>query len=142
MKKRLLFPILFLLPILSFAQDAQEAATEVGLDQKIDEFFGAATGWFVSIIFYQIPFTEEVSVYWVLFPLILGAIYFTLYFKGINFTGFFTSINIVRGKYDDIDDHSSLVAAGDSTPGGDIKETIKVEKEGEVSHFQALTAAL
>ncbi len=139
MKKKLFFPLLLLFPILSFAQDAQES---VGLDQKIDELFGAATGWFVSFIFYEIPFSEDIKVYWVLFPLILGAIYFTFYFKGINFTGFFTSINIVRGKYDDIDDHTSMVAAGDSTPGGDISETIAVEKEGEVSHFQALTAAL
>ncbi len=142
MKKKIFFPLLLLLPILSFAQDAQETAEKVGLDQRIDEIFGNATGWFVSFIFYQIPFTEDVKVFWVLFPLIIGAIYFTIYFKGINFTGFLTSINIVRGKYDDVDDHTSMVAAGDSTPGGDIKETIAVEKEGEVSHFQALTAAL
>ncbi len=54
-----------------------------------------------------------------------------------------TSVNIVRGKYDDIDHHESMEAAGDATPGGDIKETIAIEgHEGEVSHFQALTAAL
>ncbi|MFZ9009959.1 MAG: alanine:cation symporter family protein, partial [bacterium] len=40
-------------------------------------------------------------------------------------------------------ENESLIAAGDSTPGGDIVETIAVEgHEGEVSHFQALTAAL
>ena len=136
MRKKLLLPLLLLAPIFAVAQDA------VGLDQKIDNFFGAATGWFVDIIFYQIPFTENVSVFWVLFPLILGALYFTVYFKLINLTGFFTSINIVRGKYDDLDGHTSMIAGGDSTPGGDIRETIKVEGDGEVSHFQALTAAL
>ena len=136
MKKYLLSILTLILPFLTFAQDK-------GLDQKIDEAFGNATGWFVEFIFYKIPFTDTVSVYWVLFPLILGALYFTVYFKFINFRGFFTSINIVRGKYDDIDNHGSLVAAGDSTPGGDIKETIKIEDhDGEVSHFQALTAAL
>lgn len=36
-----------------------------------------------------------------------------------------------------------MEAAGDATPGGDSIETIAVEgHEGEVSHFQALTAAL
>jgi AGCS family alanine or glycine:cation symporter len=139
MKYRLLSILSLLLPVFAFAQEAQE----VGIDQKIDQAFGDATGWFVEFIFYQIPFSDTVSVYWVLFPLILGALYFSFYFKFINFSGFFTSINIVRGKYDHVDSYGSLVAAGDSTPGGDIKETIKVENhEGEVSHFQALTAAL
>ncbi|MBT8303637.1 MAG: alanine:cation symporter family protein [Bacteroidia bacterium] len=139
MKRFLLSILTLILPVLSFAQEAQE----MGLDQKIDQAFGDATGWFVNFIFYQIPFSEDVQIYWVLFPLILGATYFTFYFNFINFRGFWTSINIVRGKYDDIDSHGSLTAAGDSTPGGDIRETIAVEDhEGEVSHFQALTAAL
>ena len=136
MKKRLLSLLLLVSPLITFAQEA-------GLDQKIDKAFGSATSWFVDFIFYQIPFTEEIKIYWVLFPLILGATYFTFYFKFINFRGFFTSINIVRGKYDDLDHHESLVGAGDSTPGGDAIETIAIEgHEGEVSHFQALTAAL
>jgi len=139
MKRFLLSILALILPVLSFAQEAQE----MGLDQKIDQAFGDATGWFVNFIFYQIPFSDDVQIYWVLFPLILGATYFTFYFNFINFRGFWTSINIVRGKYDEIDSHGSLTAAGDSTPGGDILETIAVEgHEGEVSHFQALTAAL
>ena len=138
MKKYLLSFFAFALPILTFAQDAER-----GIDEVIDEKFGDATGWFVDLIFYQIPFTDTVSVYWVLFPLIIGAIYFTIYFNFINFRGFFTSVNIVRGKYDEIDHHESLIGAGDSTPGGDNIETIAIENhEGEVSHFQALTAAL
>ena len=138
MKKAFLSLFALLLPLLNYAQDAEK-----GVDQIIDEKFGDATGWFVNFIFYQIDFGGGVKVFWVLFPLILGALYFTFYFKGINFRGFLTSVNIVRGKYDDIDDHGSLVAAGDATPGGDIKETIAIEDhEGEVSHFQALTAAL
>ena len=139
MKKYLLYIFAFLLPLLNFAQQAEK-----GIDQIIDEKFGAATGWFVEGVFYQIPFTDTISVYWVLFPLILGALYFTFYFNFINFRGFLMSINIVRGKYDDLDkDDEDLAVAGDPTPGGDAIETIKVENhEGEVSHFQALTAAL
>ncbi len=133
-KIQTLFALIF--PFLSFAQDK-------GVDQIIDEKFGDATGWFVNFIFYQIQFTEDVKVFWVLFPLILGATYFTIYFKFINFRGILTSINIVRGKYDRIDHHETLEAAGDAMPGGDSVETIAVEgHEGEVSHFQALTAAL
>ena len=113
------------------------------IDESIDKVFGSATGWFVDFIFYQIPFSEDVKVYWVLFPLILGALFFTFYFRFINLTGFKTAVNIVRGKYDELDHHESIIAAGDSTPGGDNVETIAIEgAEGEVSHFQALTAAL
>ena len=136
MKKKFLSLLFLVIPFITFAQ-------EKGLDQQIDEAFGNATGWFVNFIFYQIPFSDDVKIYWVLFPLIVGATYFTFYFKFINFRGFFTSVNIVRGKYDDIDHHESLIGAGDSTPGGDAIETIAIEgHEGEVSHFQALTAAL
>ena len=139
MKKYLLSVFALILPLLTFAQEAQE----MGIDEKIDQAFGDATGWFVNFIFYQIPITDDISVYWVLFPLILGATYFTFYFNFINFRGFLTSINIVRGKYDDVDHHEAMAVAGDPTPGGDAIETIAVEgHEGEVSHFQALTAAL
>jgi len=134
MKKRLLSLLLLVSPLVTFAQEA-------GLDQKIDKAFGDATGWFVQFIFYQIPFTDEIRIYWVLFPLILGATYFTFYFKFINFRGFFTSINIVRGKYDELDHHSA--GKSELSVDGDVKGTITDEsQEGEVSHFQALTAAL
>jgi len=127
------------MPVLTFAQ-------EKGLDQQIDEAFGNATGWFVNFIFYQIPFTEDIRVYWVLFPLILGASYFTFYFNFINFRGFFTSIRIVSGKYDDLEgrvDHNVQVSDAVFTDDGDNPDTIRVEgHSGEVSHFQALTAAL
>jgi AGCS family alanine or glycine:cation symporter len=141
MKKKLLSLLLLAIPMLSFAQ-------EKGLDQQIDEVFGNLTGWFVNLIFYQIPFTDTISIYWVLFPLILGATYFTFYFNFINFRGFITSINIVRGKYDSLEGHGdnkAIEVDGDvsTTDEGDNPDTIRVEgHDGEVSHFQALTAAL
>ena len=139
MYKKLLSLLIMVMPILTFAQ-------EKGLDQRIDEAFGNATGWFVNFIFYQIPFTDDIKVYWVLFPLILGASYFTIYFKFINIRGFFTSIRIVSGKYDDLEgriDHKVEVDDFVFTDDGDDPDTIRVEgHEGEVSHFQALTAAL
>lgn len=139
MKKKLLSLLLLTVPFLISAQ-------EKGLDQQIDEAFGNATGWFVEFIFYQIPFSDTVSIYWVLFPLILGALYFTFYFNFINFKGFITSINIVRGKYDDLEgreDHKVEIQKSKFTDEEDNPDTIRVEgHQGEVSHFQALTAAL
>ncbi|WP_397445908.1 alanine/glycine:cation symporter family protein [Polaribacter sp. R77954] len=139
MKKKLLSLFLLAIPMLTFSQ-------EKGLDQQIDEAFGNATGWFVDFIFYQIPFTDTISIYWVLFPLILGALYFTFYFNFINFRGFITSINIVRGKYDGLEgrkDHKVEIEKSKFTDEEDNPDTIRVEgHEGEVSHFQALTAAL
>lgn len=142
MKKYLLSILAFITPFLTFAQEA----SEMGIDEKIDEVFGDATGWFVNAVFYQIPFTDEVSVYWVLFPLIIGATYFTFYFNLINFRGFWTSVNIVRGKYDDLEerkDHKVEISKSKFTDEEDNPDTIRIEgHEGEVTHFQALTAAL
>lgn len=141
MKKYVFGLIAIFVPFLNFA-------AEKGIDQQIDEGFGWATGWFVDGIFASIPL-GPVSVPWVLIVLVFGALFFTIYFKIINITGFFTAIRIVRGKYDAIesagDDHietSDVV----STVDGDNPDTIRVEQDadhhGEVSHFQALTAAL
>jgi alanine or glycine:cation symporter, AGCS family len=141
---RLLFSLV-LTQLASLPLLAQESSA-MGLDERIDKVFGDATGWFVNFVFYKIPFSEEVSIYWVLFPLILGASYFTFYFKFINFSGLMTSINIVRGKYDDLEDridHKVEVSDQVFTDDGDNPDTIRIEgHEGEVSHFQALTAAL
>lgn len=142
--KKLIALFLFFAPIFTFAQ-------EKGLDQQIDEAFGNATGGFVKLIFYAIPFSDSVQVPWVLIVLLGGALFFTLYFKFINVTGFKTAINIVRGKYDEIEsegqDHVEAFADNVHTVDGDIIDTIRVEQKsgdhhGEVSHFQALTAAL
>ncbi len=139
-QRRLLTFLIILLPLFVLGQEEEE----MGLDQKIDEAFGQATGWFVRFIFYQIRFSEDISIFWVLFPLIIGATYFTIYFKFINFRGFFTSINIVRGKYDDLESEIPIsVSETVHTDDGDNPDTIRVEGHtGEVSHFQALTAAL
>jgi len=113
----------------------------------------------VAAIFAAVPISESVQVPWVLFPLVIGAIFFTLYFGFPNLRYFFTSINIVRGKYDNLEDGGSTVIVEDSAkkqnqPGtndpltvstvdGDNPDTIRIEgHDGEVSHFQALTAAL
>ena len=118
---------------------------ETNLSNKIDRIFSDYTGWFVNAIFYEIPFSESFKVPWVLIVLIGGALYFTFYFNFINFTGFFTAIKVVKGNYEDIEKHGAkeLYGAEGLAVDGDIPDTIRDESaEGEVSHFQALTAAL
>jgi len=124
-----------ILPFLNFA-------AEEGLDQKIDKVFRPIADAVGQVVFYSINIGDK-SVPIVLIILIAGALFFTFFFKFANFTLIKTAVKIVKGDYDKIDHHSSDPAEGDSTPGGDVFETIGVEgAEGEVSHFQALTAAL
>lgn len=119
------------------------AAAEQGIDEVINEKFGNATGWFVQGIFASIPITENVGIPWVVVMLLLGASLLTIYFKFINVRGLGTSINVVRGKYDDVDHIEADPNAAVNMVDGDVVGTMSDEsEEGEVSHFQALTAAL
>lgn len=126
--KYLIAVVSTLLPFIQFAQ-------EKGIDEIIDEKFGDYTGWFVNGIFATIPFTDKIQVPWVLIVLVIGALFFTFYFKFINISGFRTAVNIVRGKYDEIesggDDH---VEASKSvhTVDGDIIDTIRVDRKSVV----------
>ncbi|UKM64628.1 alanine:cation symporter family protein [Flavobacteriaceae bacterium GSB9] len=137
MKKYLLSIFTLILPILTYAQQTTS--------EKIDEIFKDYTGWFVDAIFYEIPFSETYKIPWVLIVLIGGATYFTIYFRFVNLRHFTTGIRVARGKYEDIEEHGADTLYGDSTPneGEDLIETVRNEGvHGEVSHFQALTAAL
>ncbi|HFS67472.1 MAG TPA: alanine:cation symporter family protein [Flavobacteriia bacterium] len=137
MKKKLPILLLALLPMLTFAQEQQS------ISDKIDHTFKFLTGWFVDLIFYAIPFTDTVQIPWVLIVLLGGALYFTFRFKFAQIRLLSTSIKVVQGKYDKLDHHEGMHAYGDVTESKDVFETIAVEgTEGEVSHFQALTAAL
>ncbi|MDC8006212.1 alanine/glycine:cation symporter family protein [Aureisphaera galaxeae] len=112
-------------------------------DQKINEQFSEATSWFTNAIFAEIPLTDTTGIPWVLIVLLLGAGYFTAYFKGINIRGFITAIRVVRGKYDALEEGGKVsVLSSDHYRDEDHPATIRVEGEGEVSHFQALTAAV
>ncbi|MDB0027534.1 alanine:cation symporter family protein, partial [Flavobacteriales bacterium] len=68
-------------------------------------------------------------------------VFFTIYFGFPNIRYLKTAVNVVRGKYDHIDSHSST--DNKLAIDGDIKDTIKDESnDGEVSHFQALATAV
>lgn len=71
-----------------------------------------------DFIFSSVPLGNGISMPFVIIWLLVGAIIFTVYMGFINVRGFKHAIDVVRGRYDDPND------------------------PGEVSHFQALTAAL
>lgn len=103
------------------AQDAPDVApteiVEQTIDEKIDVAFARTTGWFVGAIFSTVP-VGEYDVLWVVLWLGLAGIALTLAFKFINIRAFPLALRTVRGKYSD-------------------------EKDpGEITHFQALTAAV
>ncbi|MFT4684145.1 MAG: AGCS family alanine or glycine:cation symporter, partial [Flavobacteriales bacterium] len=130
MNKKLLSLLFLVIPFLTFAQ-------EKGIDQQIDEAFKPFSDTISGIVFFPvfgIPF--------VLILLVLSALFFTLYFGFPNFRYFPTAINVVRGKYDHIDQGYG-VEKTDLPIDGDIPDTIKDEsQEGEVTHFQALATAV
>jgi AGCS family alanine or glycine:cation symporter len=70
-----------------------------------------------DVIFYA-PSIAGVEVPLIVFWLVLAAAVFTIYFRGIQFTGFRTSLDLVRGKYS------------------------RASDPGEVTHFQALSSAV
>lgn len=108
------------------AATADAASGSAGLAASLDAVAGRLAAILASVIFFDISFgavdsaatpQKEVlplSVCW----LSLSALYFTIKLKFINLRGFKHALLITAGKYDNAND------------------------EGEVSHFQALTAAL
>ena len=85
-----------------------------GFDATLQAVFEPITAAIESIIFAEVAAGIPFVLPW----LIVGAIVFTIYMGFVNITGFRHALDVVRGKYDNPND------------------------EGEVSHFQALTAAL
>ncbi|MGD1903024.1 MAG: alanine/glycine:cation symporter family protein [Geitlerinemataceae cyanobacterium] len=92
---------------------AQDAEEAGGFLGTIDSFFVALVDFLSSILFFSI-FDIPLIVLW----LIGGAIFFTLRMGFVNFRAFKHSIFVIAGHYDD------------------------PSEEGELTHFQALSAAL
>ena len=113
-------------------------AQEKGLDEQINEAFTPIANWWEGLVLHNFPGTEIPTI---IFLLVGGALFFTIYFGFINVRRFPMAINTVRGKYDALDHHSS--GNPDLAIDGDIKDAISDEnEEGEVSHFQALATAV
>ena len=137
MKQKYLTFFLSIIPFITFAQDK-------GWDERINEAFKPIADAWGAFVFYPVKFTEEVSMPMVIILLLFAGLLFTILFKFVNIRHFKTSLNIVEGKYDKIDHVTALPMTDEiPLPHGDIPDTIRIEgHHGEVSHFQALTAAL
>ncbi len=134
-----LLAVFVIAPAIAFAQDAPKK----GLDQRINEWFQPITDATSRIVFYSINL-GGVQVPLVVMLLVSGALFFTIRFSFVNIRKFGLAINVVRGKYDDLEkDAPGVSAAGVNVAGGDIVDTIKNEAHhGEVNHFQALATAV
>ena len=91
---------------------------EKSIDQIIDRLFAPAADFVSAIVLFPLFTVNGVEVPFIVVWLVAGALSFTIYLKFVNLWGFRYAIDIVRGKY---------------THEGD---------PGEITHFQALTAAL
>ncbi|WP_435579501.1 alanine/glycine:cation symporter family protein [Gilvibacter sp.] len=139
-KKVLLLALAVLSPLFSFAQDAQEA----GLDEKINDAVMPAAVWWENLVLTTVP-VGEFNIPVVVILLVIGATFFTIYFKVPSIRRFPLAINTVRGKYDDIEgaEGHGVEKSDVNIVDGDLPDTIRDEsEEGEVSHFQALATAV
>ncbi len=116
--------LLALIPLI-FGATASAAAqeNERTFSELVNDTISPFTDFFANdIIFATIPMGWLVDgapgLPFIVLWLLSGAIFFTIYMGFINFRGFGQAIRIVKGTYDNPDD------------------------PGEVTHFQALTAAL
>ncbi len=134
-----------LLPGSAAFADEAPAAADKSLEKTIDDSLGVVVGGLAKVLFWTIPGTEHATAdrgcgmdkpIWdkqakvckegdkhgglplVVAWLFLGALFFTLRMAFVNVRLFRHAIDVVRGRYDDPDE------------------------PGEVSHFQALSAAL
>ncbi|MGD9854899.1 MAG: alanine/glycine:cation symporter family protein [Planctomycetaceae bacterium] len=88
-------------------------------EQSVDQTAGKVVSVLVQVLFYDVAFwTDAADVPLAVFWLVVGATFFTVYMGFINVRAFKHAILVTTGRYDD------PAAAG------------------EVSHFQALAAAL
>ncbi len=96
------------------AQEASQNSWVQGRLGELDNILGGTVGWLASILLFDfgtgVPFIVGV--------LLVGGIYYTLFFGFFSIRAFRHSIDVIRGIYDDPND------------------------PGEISHFKALTSAL
>ena len=102
-------------------------AWAAGIDKQIDEWFTPIADWWERVVFFTVPLAEGISIPMVLILLVCGGIFFTIYFRLVNIRKLPVALRAIQGKYDEIEQQPSA----DGTP-----------VAGELTHFQALTAAL
>jgi len=92
---------------------------KLGIDERINEAFQPISNFWEGLILHEFFGTGIPTI---IFLLVGGAAFFTLYFGFINIRGFGLSLRTVMGRYDGLDE--------------------KRKESGEVSHFQALATAV
>ena len=110
------FPIFSLMTFTAHAESGTDGGAD-GIDAKINSFLAPISDWAGKIIFYPLPIAGQ-NVPIVLILLAGTAIFLTLYFKFINVRAFGMAIKTVKGRY------------------------TSAEAPGQITHFQALSAAL
>jgi len=116
------------------------AQSAKGIDEHINEAFMPIAIWWENLVFTELPILGGIPI--VLVLLVMGALFFTLYFGFVNIRRFPLSIKIVRGHLDDLE-NEPLPQDNIINNDGDIQNTIKDEGHyGEVNHFQALATAI
>lgn len=117
-------------------------AQSLGLDKQINSAFMPFATWWEGFILSTVNIAgNQIPI--VLILLLLGALFFTIYFGFVNIKHFPTAIHVVRGKYDEIETQSTITNSNVHEIEGDLIDTIKDEShQGEVNHFQALATAV
>ena len=103
--------------LLALSVSIPSLASAATIDEKIDAFVQPLTDALSAFIFYSVKIggtDVPLIVCWLIF----GACFFTVYLGFINVRGFKHAVDIVSGKFSD------------------------EKHEGEITHFQALTAAV
>lgn len=118
------------------------SASNQGLDEKINDAFMPFAVWWENLILAEIPLFGQ-GIPLILIILMGGALFFTIYFGFVNVRHFPTAIQVVRGKYDELEKKRPDSKAQVYEVDGDLVDTIKDEAHlGEVNHFQALATAV
>lgn len=116
MRKILTLCLLFFVSSLLWAQSPSATFSE-----SVNNFFKPILYYLDKVLFWD-PFAAMglelgVKIPFIIIWLIFGAVFFTIYFRFINFRGFKHAIELAMGKYD------------------------KDGHDGEISHFQAIATA-
>lgn len=116
------------------------AFSKKGVDEKINEAFMPFAIWWENLILTEVPIFD-MGIPLVLIVLILGALFFTVYFGFVNLRHFPTAIRVVRGKYDALEKNDMVVLKLSKYHDSNTS-THQNTASGEVNHFQALATAV
>ncbi|NBC03865.1 MAG: amino acid carrier protein [Bacteroidetes bacterium] len=132
---------LLIVPVLALAEEGWLSSLDKAVNDKVEPIAVWWEGFVLS------SFTiAGVDIPLVLVILIGGASFFTFYFGFVNIRKIPFAIQVVRGKFDFVEKQGAEDFKPDDdvlTREGDIPDTVRDEsRDGEVNHFQALTAAV